>query len=305
MARTIPEFEHGVETAVVTGATGTVGSQVVERLAESGTRVVGIDTDLPSGTRPRVSFREVDLRDQGDTWESVHEVDPDVVVHCAAVSNPLDNPGTRVFTNNTAGTYNALVAAGRVGAEVVWTSSQAAYGALFGEDWAPDYLPIDETHELRPADPYGVSKVCGEAVAGSVARRYGVPVTTLRPATVHGPGASRTRPPREDADLGSDDLRGNFGSWVDVRDVARLVEAALAADHGGHETVLCVADENELGPPTVDVVETVCGTVPERCDLSGREAALSNARAGERFDWRPSYDDPGAATDAPVAPDWL
>ena len=298
------EFVHDVDRAVVTGATGMVGAAVVERLAESGTHVDGMDTRRPSGTRPRLDFREVDLRDQADVWESVHEVDPDAVVHCAAISNPLDNPGTRVFTNNVEGTYNALVAAGRVDAEVVWTSSQAAYGALFGDDWVPDYLPIDESHELRPADPYGVSKVCGEEVAASVARRYGVPVTSLRPATVHGPGETRTRPPREDADLASDDLRGNFGSWVDVRDLARLVAAALAADRTGHEAVLCAADENCLGPPTADIVETVCGTLPERCELSGREAALSNDRARERFDWRPVYPDLDGG-DGPETPAWV
>ncbi|PSQ03246.1 NAD(P)-dependent oxidoreductase [Halobacteriales archaeon QS_5_68_33] len=259
------EFDHGVEAAVVTGATGTVGSRVVERLADGGAHVVGMDTRPPSGSRPRFDFREVDLRDQADTWESVHEVDPDAVVHCAAISNPLDNPGTRVFTNNTDSTYNALVAAGRVDAEIVWTSSQAAYGALFGEDWVPDYLPIDEAHELRPGDPYGVSKVCGEEIAKSVARRYGVPVTSVRPATVHA-GEARTRPPREDADLGTDDLRGNFGSYVDVRDVARLVEAVLAADCEGHEAVLCVADEN--------------------------------------FGWKPVHSDPGAG-EGDASPDWL
>ena len=298
------EFDHGVERAVVTGATGMVGSQVVERLTASGTHVVGMDERRPSGTRPGFDFRAVDLRDQADVWESVYEVDPDAVVHCAAISNPLDNPGTRVFTNNVESTYNALVAAGRVDAEVVWTSSQAAYGALFGEDWVPDYLPIDESHELRPSDPYGVSKVCGEEVAASVARRYGVPVTSLRPATVHGPGETRTRPPREDVDLASDDLRGNFGSWVDVRDLARLVEAVLAADREGHEAVLCAADENCLGPPTVDLVETVCGTVPDRCAISGRESALSNAKAHERFGWQPVH--PGLDGGAePETPTWV
>jgi len=298
------EFDHDVGRAVVTGATGMVGAAVAERLAESGTDVVGMDTRRPSGTRPRLFFRHVDLRDQADVWESVHEVDPDAVVHCAAISNPLDNPGTRVFTNNTESTYNALVAAGRVDADVVWTSSQAAYGALFGDDWVPDYLPIDEAHELRPADPYGVSKACGEAVAASVARRYGIPVTSLRPATVHGPGETRTRPPREDADLASDDLRGNFGSWVDVRDLARLVEAVLATDRTGHEAVLCAADENCLGPPTADIVETVCGVLPERRDLTGRDAALSNDRARERFGWRPVHPELDGG-DGPETPAWV
>jgi nucleoside-diphosphate-sugar epimerase len=168
-----------------------VGATVVERLADGGTRVVGMDTRRPSGTRPRLDFRAIDLRDQADVWESVH-----------------------------------------------------------------------------------------------------------------GPGETRTRSPREDADLASDDLRGNAGSWVDVRDLARLVVAVLAADRTAHETVLCAADENCLGPPTADIVETVCGTLPERCDVSGREAALSNGRARERFGWRPVYPDLDGG-DGPETPAWV
>lgn len=298
------EFDHDVDRAVVTGATGMVGAAVVERLAESGTHVVGMDTHRPSGTRPRLDFREVDLRDQADVWESIHEVDPDAVVHCAAISNPLDNPGTRVFENNTRSTYNALVAAGREGADVVWLSSQAAYGALFATgEWVPDYLPIDEEHPMRPEDPYGVSKVCSEEVAKMVARRYDVPVTTIRATTIHTPDDHRTRPPREDVSLEMDAIGGNFGSYVDVRDVAGMVMAALAADRRGYDDFLCVADENALGPPTAEIVESICGTLPETCTLSGKESPLSNAKARRELDWEPVHSDAAAPVDE-SAPTW-
>jgi len=305
MARdAMTEFDHGIDTAVVTGATGDVGSWVCDRLADAGTKVVGLDREKPAGTRSHLSVRQVDLRDAGETWESVHETDPDAVVHCAAISNPLDNPGTRVFENNTASTYNALVAAGRTDAEVVWLSSQATYGALFAaHDWVPDYLPIDEDHPHRPQDPYGVSKVCSEEIAKMVARRYQVPVTTIRATTIHTPDAHRTRPPREDASLDSDDASGNFGSYVDVRDVARMVEAALAADRDGYEAFLCVADENYLGPPTAEIVESICGALPERCDLEGKESALSNAKARAELDWVPVHSDVAADEEFSV-PAW-
>ena len=306
MAReTAGEFEYDVDRALVTGATGNVGSWVCDRLADAGVDVVGVDRERPPETRSNLSFRELDLCDQGETWETVHETDPDAVVHCAAVSNPMDNPGTRVFENNTESTYNALVAAGRAGAEVVWTSSQATYGALFAEgEWVPDYLPIDEDHPFRPEDPYGVSKVCSEEVAKMVARRYDVPVTTVRATTIHTPDERRTRPPKEDVSLDSDDVQGSFGSYVDVRDVARMVEAALAADREGHAAFVCAADENYLGPPTREIIEAVCGTLPERCDLAGQQAALSNAKAARELDWRPRYSsvvDDGSDADTP---DW-
>lgn len=284
------EFDHDVETAVVTGATGGVGSWVVDRLADDDVHVVGVDLERPTGTRSNVEFRAVDLTDQGEAWETIYEADPDAVVHLAAISGPLDDPGTRVFENNAMSTYHTLVAAGRADAEVVWTSSQAAYGALFArEPWVPDYLPVDESHEFRPEDPYGVSKACSEQIAKMVARRYDVPVTTIRPASIYEPGEYRTRPQREGYDLSEAELSGNFWSYVDVRDVARMVEAALGADYDGHEAFLCVADENFLGRPTVELIEATGHDLPELCDLDGEQAALSNAKAREVLGWRPRH----------------
>ncbi len=283
------EFDHDVERAVVTGATGSVGSWVIDRLADD-VHVVGVDRDRPNGTRSNTEFRAVDLTDQAEIWETIHEADPDAVVHLAAISGPLDDPGTRVFENNVMATYNTLVAAGRVGAEVVWTSSQAAYGALFArEPWVPDYLPVDESHEFRPEDPYGASKACSEQIAETVARRYEVPVTTLRPVSIYEPGEYRTRPQREGYDLSEGKLSGNFWSYIDVRDVARMVEAALAADYDGHEAFLCVADENFLGYPTTELIEAAGHELPAVCDLEGTQAAFSNAKAEERLGWRPQH----------------
>lgn len=300
------EFPHDVETALVTGAIGNVGSWVVDRLADRGVEVVGVDLDRPGGTRMNATFRAVDLRDQAETWETVHETDPDVIVHLAAISDPLDTPGTRVFDNNVSSTYNVMVAAGRGDVDVVWTSSQAAYGALFAEGpWRPDYLPIDERHDLRPEDPYGTSKACGEEVAEMVVRRYGVSVTTIRPATVFTPEKQRARPPRDGSDLSADETSGGFGSYVDVRDVARMIEAALATDHGGHEVVLCVADENYLGESTAELVETVSGDLPEECALEGKQAAFSNEKAERLLGWTPSYSVPEHDLDDVSRPDWL
>jgi nucleoside-diphosphate-sugar epimerase len=293
------------DSALVTGVTGTVGSWVADRLADAGVSVVGVDLDRPADTRTNLSTRAVDLRDRGDTWETIREAYPDAVVHCAADSDLLNAPGSRVFHNNVASTYNTLVGAGRVGAEVVWLSSQAVYGALFATHrWQPDYLPIDEAHPTRPSDPYGTSKLCGELVAEMAAKRYGVPVTTLRAATIHTPTGPHTRPPEEDVSLDSETVGGNFGSYVDVRDVATLVEAVLVADTAGHEVAICAADENYLGPPTAELVESICGDLPDRTDLDGRESALSNAKARERFEWSPRYS-AGDERGAVAAPAWV
>ncbi|MUW15588.1 NAD-dependent epimerase/dehydratase family protein [Halorubrum sp. CBA1125] len=300
------EFDYDVNVVLVTGALGNIGPWVVDRLADDGTHVVGVDFDRPAGHRVNADFWALDLTDQGTTWELVHDVDPDAIVHLAAISDPVYNPGTRVFENNTKSTYNVLTAAGRAGIDLVWTSSQAVYGALFAESaWMPDYLPIDERHECRPEDSYGLSKVCCEEIAGTVARRDDVSVTTIRPATIFGPDRSRARPSEENVDLARDVTGGNFGSYVDVRDVARMVEAALASEHEGHEAVLCAADENYLGRPTAELVEAICGALPDECELEGRQAALSNAKAADLLGWTPKYPDPTRDAESISEPTWV
>jgi nucleoside-diphosphate-sugar epimerase len=301
-----PEYECDVDTAVVTGATGSVGSWVVDRLADDGVSVVGLDLTVPAGTRANAEFREIDLTEQGPTWETLHEVDPDVVVHLAAISDPLSNPDTRVFETNVASTYNTLSAAGRLGTDVVWTSSQAAFGALFAESaYSPDYLPIDECHDRRPEDAYGLSKVCSEEIARTVARRDGVAVTTIRPATVFAPDHSRARPPRDGSDLSREERAGDFGSYVDVRDLARMVGAVVADQPPGYEEFLCVADENYLGQETTALVETICGEIPAECALSGKESALSNAKAKRRLEWSPEFSwETGSSGDV-SGPEWV
>ena len=146
------------ETLVVTGALGGAGRWVVDRLAEEPYDIVAVDRGLPTGTPPDgVDFRAVDLVDAGETTDLLLAVDPDAVVHLAAIPDPLDHAGERVYRNNVLSTYNVLNAAGRVGADVTWTSSESAYGFPFAESVrTPDALPIEEHappgRSLRPLE---------------------------------------------------------------------------------------------------------------------------------------------------------
>jgi nucleoside-diphosphate-sugar epimerase len=168
---------------------------------------------------------------------------------------------------------------------VVWAASESAYGLPFAEETPlPDYLPIDEDHPMRPEDPYGTSKVVGEEVAKMVTRRDGVDVASIRPSWIQYPGEylCKGNDPSEHGD-------GNLWSYVDVRDIVDSVVAALDADLGGHEPFLIAAAENWAGRPTVDLVEDWFGEVPEDCDLSGEQSAMSSAKAQSMLDWEPTH----------------
>lgn len=300
---------------VVTGALGGVGQWVVDRLAGNGHDVVALDQRLPAEGGPEgVSFFEVDLTNRGETAEIITSTDPDAVVHLAAIPDPINHAGTRVFTNNTESAYNVLDAAGRAGADVVWASSESAYGFPFADCvLKPDYVPIDEDHPLRPEDPYGASKEAGEAVAKTTARRYDGSVVSIRPSWVQYPGEYLTEGNRQRFDIEelaaqtTDDPPaggiGNFWSYIDVRDFASMVEAALDAEVTGHEVYLCHAAENYLGIDTEQLFEALFEDTPH-CDIDGEESAFSTAKAERDLGWTPEHTWREAADEDVEGPDF-
>jgi len=276
------------DRVVVTGGLGRSGRWIVDRLAGE-YEVICVDLDHPGfevEAAPGVDFRAVDLTDRGEVFDLMGEIDPEGIIHWGAIPAPERHSGGRVFENNTQGAYNALVAAGRAGATVVQASSESAYGFPFAsEPFLPDELPITETHPLRPEDAYGTSKVLAEEVAGMVTRRYGVPIASIRPSWIQYPDEYACR---ESEDLA--DGAGNFWSYVDIRDVAGIVEAALDAEFEGQEAFNAMAAENSLDRPTAEAIEEFFGEVPEGCAIEGEASAFSTAKAANTLDWRPEYD---------------
>ena len=266
------------DTLLVTGGSGRSGRWIVDRLADE-YEVICVDLDHPRfeiDPVPGIDFHALDLADRGEVFDLVREVGPDAVVHWGAIPAPERHPGGTVFENNTIGAYNVLVAAGREGANVVQASSESAYGFPFArEPSLPDALPITENHPLRPEDPYGTSKAVAEEIAAMVVRRYGISVASIRPSWIQYPGEYACR---EVEDLAEG--VGNFWSYVDVRDVAGIVAAALDADVEGHEAVHGAAAENYLDRPTAEVVEDFFGEVPETCAIEGDASALSDGEGG-------------------------
>ncbi|WP_123623828.1 NAD(P)-dependent oxidoreductase [Halorubrum sp. CSM-61] len=293
-----------METVLVTGGRGASGRWVVDRLAGD-YEVVVVDYERPGPDlepAPHVSFRAADLADRGEALDTVHAVDPDAVVHWAAIPVAGTHPDGRVFETNVGAAKNVLDAAGRADARIVQASSDGAYGFFFADPTPfPDELPVTEEHPLRPEDPYGLSKVTAEAAAGAVARREGVPAVSIRPSWIQFPGEYACRSDEYVGDL--DAGAGNFWSYVDARDAADLVAAALAGTTGSdpavpsgtHEAVNCVAADNALGRPLLDLLREAYDGVPDDCAVD--ESALAEGddrgayaikKAKRLFGWTPS-----------------
>ena len=170
----------------VTGGAGFIGSTIAKSLLNRGDQVTVID-DLSSGYAsnlkqiPDAEVIEASVLDASAVEKAV--AGSDTVFHLAAsVGNKrsIDDPISDASTN-LLGTINVLEAA-RTGnvRKIVVSSSAGIFGEL-------KTLPIDESHQLEPDSPYGVSKLAAEKVCLAYSRLYDIEAVALRYFNVYGP----------------------------------------------------------------------------------------------------------------------
>lgn len=167
-----------MQTVLVTGGAGYVGSHACLALAQAGFAPVVFD-DLSNGHREHVQWGPLevgDIRDAArlDAVFAAHK--PVAVLHFAArieVGESVRNPGA-FFDVNVGGTITLIEAARRAGCNALVFSSTCA---TFGE---PVRMPMDETHPQTPLNPYGRSKLMVEQALADYDRHVGFRSTVLR-----------------------------------------------------------------------------------------------------------------------------
>ena len=171
--------------ALVTGAAGFIGSNLVPELLKLGHSVLVLDIfsnsrrqNLPSS--PGVTICKGDVTVYDDVVNAVKQ--SDVVFHMAGqLGNVLsmERPQTDLITN-VVGTINLLQACHeRNLKQIVFSSSSA----IFGET---KYIPVDEAHPKDPMSPYGLSKYAAEQYCLILGAEYGLRVACLRYFNVYG-----------------------------------------------------------------------------------------------------------------------
>jgi GDP-4-dehydro-6-deoxy-D-mannose reductase len=129
----------------------------------------------------------VDLLDDGAAESAVVEAAPDVVYHLAGLASVAlswEQPARALKVNHGA-TLNLLEAVRRhaPAARVVCSGSGEIYGP-------PSALPVDETAQLRPQNPYAVSKASADLLGGMYADAHGLRVIRARAFNHAGPRQS-------------------------------------------------------------------------------------------------------------------
>lgn len=177
-----------MDTVVITGSAGLIGSHLCYKFISLGFKVIGVDslvggyrTNMPAENRS-FAYYNVDILNIKKILEIFKFYKPKLVIHCAA----LAHEGLSVFAPKTiveniyAGTASIASAACATGvATFINTSSMARYG-----EGNP---PFEENHKPNPIDPYGLAKIHAEEHLKLMSDIYGMKVITMVPHNVCGP----------------------------------------------------------------------------------------------------------------------
>lgn len=172
-----------METALVFGGSGWVGSALQKALARRGLAMAVADIRVPANELP---FAPVDIGELNQVLAACGHFAPAVVINLAYLLAPAtESDLLRAERINLAGTLNVFEACRRSGVRrCVFASSIAVYGdqSLFGS------RAVAEDDHGWPAMLYGWHKLLNEASAACVERDHRIECVALRLSTVFGPG---------------------------------------------------------------------------------------------------------------------
>lgn len=305
-------------TVLVVGGAGYIGSHTCLTLAEHGYTPVVFD-NLSNGHAEFVRwgpFEKGDIRDRKRLDEVIAAHKPDAVLHFAAmieVGESVRDP-VAFYDNNVIGALTLLSAVLSAGIEAfVFSSTCATYGL-------PKQVPMDETHEQQPINPYGRTKWIVEQALQDYGTYKGLRSVVLRYFNAAGADLegrigewhspeTHAIPLAIDAALGRRDAFKVFGRDYDTRDgtcvrdyvhVLDLADAHVrAVDYllsGGESVKL------NLGTGTgttvkelMSVISDVSGkpfpvTYTERRDGDSTSLVANSDKALSVLGWQPKYD---------------
>jgi UDP-glucose 4-epimerase len=168
----------------ITGIAGFLGSHLAEYYIKKNFIVSGCDNliggSLDNIDQNKINFFKADCEDFGTMKKIIKGAD--VLCHAAAYAHEGLSSFSPVLisNNNVSGSVSVFTAAiiNKV-QRIVYCSSMARYGRI--------KIPFKEDDELKPVDPYGVSKVAAENILKILSDTHNVEYNIAVPHNVIGP----------------------------------------------------------------------------------------------------------------------
>jgi UDP-glucose 4-epimerase len=168
----------------ITGIAGFLGSNLAEYYLKKKFKVSGCDNlvggSLDNIDQNKINFFKVDC----ENFEAMKKIirNVDILCHAAAYAHEGLSSFSPVLisNNNVTGSVSVFTAAiiNKV-KRIVYCSSMARYGSI--------KIPFREDDELKPVDPYGVSKVAAENILKILSKTHNVEYNIAVPHNIIGP----------------------------------------------------------------------------------------------------------------------
>jgi GDP-4-dehydro-6-deoxy-D-mannose reductase len=291
--------DPGRDPLLVTGATGFAGSHLVDRLLATGEPIAAWASprSRSHGAAPDVRWQTVDVLDRTAVNAAIRELRPRIVFHLAGLPHVAESwkHADRALQVNVLGTHHLLDAVEQwaPGARVIVAGSALVY--------RPAVKALREDDPLAPSDPYGVSKLAQEMLAG----RSAAAVVRTRPFNHAGPRQSEAfvtssfakQIAEIEAGLREPTLMvGNLDAKrdiMDVRDTARAYQALAFAGRAGAVYNICSGVAHRVG----DLLERLLSLAHRQISVQQDPARLrpsdnpivlgDHARLTADTGWRP------------------
>ena len=168
----------------ITGIAGFLGSNLAEYYLKKKFKVSGCD-NLIGGTLDNIDINKINFfKANCEDFETMKKItkDVDIICHAAAYAHEGLSSFSPVLisSNNVTGSVSVFTAAivNKV-KRIVYCSSMARYGNI--------KIPFREEDELKPVDPYGVSKVAAENILKILSKTHNIEYNIAVPHNIIGP----------------------------------------------------------------------------------------------------------------------
>jgi nucleoside-diphosphate-sugar epimerase len=179
-----------METVLITGGGGFIGSHLTDRLLDEGKKVIAVD-NFCSSNKSNVEHLEDNENFkliQKDILTHLNiEEDIDYILHFASRASPKDYQENPIHTlrTNTEGTLKMLELADKHDAKFMYASTSEVYGDPEEHPQTEDYW--GNVNPNGPRACYDEGKRCGEATIASFAKKNSLDYRIIRIFNTYGP----------------------------------------------------------------------------------------------------------------------
>ena len=177
-------INRNFKKCLITGITGSGGSYLAEHILSKNNKIKIFGIYRSAGNKnllksKRIKLLKGNLCNFSKTQKIIKKVNPDLIFHLASTANvreSFDLP-RKTIENNNAVTLNLLevIRLNKINPLIIICSTSEVYGKVSKKD-----IPIKETKNINPVNPYSVSKAFQDLLSQSYFKSYGLKIIITR-----------------------------------------------------------------------------------------------------------------------------